>query len=71
MIQLILVFCLSAGGASCKEVHPMMDGLDTPDACMRSAEIVAIDELHTRLDLQGYQLASWRCIIGGHDERAL
>ncbi len=72
MIQLVLVFCLATGGAqSCKEVRPNLDAIDSPDACFHIAQIAAINELNTRLDLQGYRLTQWRCVMSGRDERSL
>ncbi len=58
MIQLILVFCLSGGPQTCKEVQPVMTGIETA-------------ELNSRLDLQGYELTGWRCIAAQREERRI
>ena len=71
MIQLILVFCLSAGPHTCKEVQPLIDGIDSPERCLRSAQTIAASELNSRFDLAGYQLSSWRCIAGQQPERRI
>jgi Cyclin-dependent kinase inhibitor 3 (CDKN3) len=64
MVQLILVFCLAASGTTCKEVHPIFEDPLTLMGCVTQAQVVAVQELSDRLDLQGYQLARWRCEMG-------
>ncbi len=64
MVQLILVFCLAASATTCKEVRPIFENPLTLMGCVTQAQIVAVRELSDRLDLQGYQLARWRCEIG-------
>ena len=71
MIQLILVFCLSADPHACKEVRPAVEEINSPMACMQMAQIVAIDEMNKSLGLQGYVLSKWRCEIGKRAETAL
>jgi hypothetical protein len=69
VIQLILVFCLSAGPQTCKEVQPAMTGIDSPEDCLRSGQAIAISELNSRFDLQGYELTGWRCVAAPREER--
>jgi hypothetical protein len=64
MVQLILVFCLAASATTCKEVRPVFEDPLTLMGCVTQAQVVAVQELSDRLDLQGYQLARWRCEIG-------
>ena len=71
MIQLVLIFCLAGDTTSCKEIRPAVEEINSPLACMRMAQIVAIDEINTHLDLQGYVLAKWRCELGKREQRAL
>jgi hypothetical protein len=71
MIHLVLIFCLASDGGSCKEVRPAIDEISSPMQCMTMAQIVAIDEINTHLDLQGYVLSKWRCEIGKPQESSL
>jgi len=71
VIQLILVFCLSGGPQTCKEVQPVMTGIETAEDCLRSGQSIAITELNSRLDLQGYELTGWRCIAAQREERRI
>jgi hypothetical protein len=71
MIQLVLVFCLAASSATCKEVHPMFEYPLTLMGCVTQAQVVAAQELSDRFDLQGYQLARWRCEIGKRQDATL
>jgi hypothetical protein len=64
MVQLILVFCLATSATTCKEVHPMFEDPLTLMGCVTQAQVVAVQELSDRPDLQGYRLARWRCEIG-------
>ncbi len=64
MVQLVLVFCLAASATTCKEVHPIFEDPLSLMGCVTQAQLVAAQELSDRFDLQGYQLARWRCEIG-------
>lgn len=65
MVQLVLIFCLATSGTSCRTVHPLFhDQYASMMGCVMQAELVAVEELRDRLDLQGYRLARWRCESG-------
>ncbi len=62
MIQLVLTFCLTVSGASCKTVRPAFEqGYPSLMGCMTAGQFVAAEMLRDRLDLQGYRVARWRC----------
>ncbi len=48
-----------------------MTGIETAEDCLRSGQAVAITELNSRLDLQGYELTGWRCIAAQREERRI
>ena len=60
MIELVLVFCLSADGARCVENRPVLDAVLSPMGCMVAAQPMAADFLQSH---PAYRLRSWRCEI--------
>lgn len=68
MIQLVLVFCLSAGSHACIENRPLLDNVLTPIGCMVAAQPIAADFLRSH---PIYRLKSWRCEVGKPRQRAI
>lgn len=71
MVQLVLVFCFVTSATTCKEVRPMFEDPLTLMGCVTQAQVVAVQELSDRFDLQGYQLVRWRCEIGKQQDATL
>jgi hypothetical protein len=74
MIHLVLIFCLASAPSKaleCKEVRPDIDAVSSLAGCAQQAQFTASTMLETRLDLQGWQLARFRCEMGKREERAL
>lgn len=58
MIQLVIVYCLVANAANCKEARPAFEQPLTPMGCMMNAQLVAQQYVTTHPE---WRLASWRC----------
>jgi hypothetical protein len=68
MVQLVLIYCMIANSAVCKEARPMMDGSLSLMGCMTAAQQTAatwVDE-HPQ-----WRLASWKCQVGVPEEARL
>jgi hypothetical protein len=60
MIQLVLVYCLSADTKSCVEKRLAMENFSTPAACTMGAQQRAQEYL---AEHPKYTLKSWRCEV--------
>lgn len=66
MVQLVLIFCLSAGGA-CIEQRPVAEDAMTLSGCMRVAQPMAAEFVNAH---PSYRLDRWKCEVGHPHERA-
>jgi hypothetical protein len=60
MIELVLVYCLSADTTSCIEKRLPMEDFPTPAACTMGAQLRAQEYL---ADHPKYMLKGWRCEV--------
>jgi hypothetical protein len=67
VIQLVLVYCLTADRLSCIEKRPISEFPLSVMGCMVGAQPTALDFIRSHPD---YELSAWRCEINKPDERA-
>jgi hypothetical protein len=60
MIELVLVYCLTAQPDKCTEQRPVFEEPLTGMACMMNAQRVAIQYVEEHPD---WKLAGWRCEV--------
>ncbi len=60
MIELVIVYCLSADTKTCTEKRLRMENFSSPMGCTMSAQQRAQDYLR---DHPSYMLKSWRCEV--------
>lgn len=67
MIELVLVYCLTADSHTCVERRPVLDDISGPMACMTAAQPLAAQYL---AEHPKYRLSTWRCELHNRKERA-
>jgi hypothetical protein len=67
VIQLVLVYCLTADRLSCIEKRPIPEFPLSVMGCMVGAQPTALDFIRSH---PNYELSAWRCEINKPDEKA-
>jgi hypothetical protein len=67
VITLVLVYCLSSDPTSCVEKTPVVQGMNSPMACMMAAQPLAAEYLEEH---PAYKLTTFRCKISNKPERS-
>jgi hypothetical protein len=66
VVQLALVYCLTANPTACIEKRPLIEDLVGLSACMVAAQPIAAEFVNEH---PAYRLVRWRCEIGKPREK--
>jgi hypothetical protein len=66
VVQLVLIYCLSANPTACVEKRPLIEDLGGLSACMVAAQPIAAEFVNEH---PAYHLVRWKCEIGKRPEK--